>query len=55
VHDGGAGAQRDVVAVEGDVDVAERDVLTDELGRQLPQAGGERGAAPVDADDRELT
>ena len=51
---GRARAQRHVVAVEGDVDVAERDLVADQLGDQLAQARGERGAAAMDADDGEL-
>ena len=42
-----------VVAVEGDVDVAERDRLADQLGDQVAQRAGEHGAAAVDPDDRE--
>ena len=47
-------AQVDVVAVEGDVDVAERNVLVDELVDQLVQAGGEDGSAAVDPDDGDV-
>ena len=54
MHDRRAAAQRDVVAVEGDVEVAERHLEVMELGEQLPQPGGEHGAAGVDADEGEL-
>ncbi len=47
-------AQAEVVAVEGDVDVAERDRLAGELLDQRVQAGGEHRAAAVDADDGEV-
>ena len=49
-----AAAQRHVVAVEGDVEVAERHLDLVQLGEQLAQPGGEHGAAAVDADEREL-
>ena len=53
-HRLGAGAaDADVVAVEGDVHVAERDRLADELGHQVAQARGQQGAAAVDAHDRD--
>ena len=50
---GGGVAAGQVVAVEADVDVAERHRLADELGHQLAQPGGQHGAATVDPDDRE--
>ncbi len=53
VDDGRAAAGRDVVAVEGDVEVAERDVDVVQLGDEALQALGEHGAAAVDADERE--
>ena len=43
----------DVVPVEGDVDVTERDRLADELGDQVTNALCEECAAPMDPDDRE--
>ena len=46
-------AGADVVAVEGDVHVAERDRLAHQLGDQVAQADGQEGAAGVDADDRD--
>ena len=48
-----AAAHLDVVAVEGDVDGAELDLLSGELGDQVPQALRERDAAGVDADERD--
>ena len=42
----------DVVAVEGDVDVADRQLGAGQLAEQGVQAAGEQGAAGVDADDR---
>ena len=55
VHDrlGGRLAARQVVAVEADVDVAERHGLADQLGDQVAQARGQHGAATVDPDDRD--
>ena len=47
-------AQAQVVAVEGDVDVAERDGLVGELGDERVEPGGEHRAAAVDADDGEV-
>jgi hypothetical protein len=44
---------RQVVAVEADVDVAERDRLSHELADQVAQAGGQHGTATVDPDDRD--
>ena len=49
-----APAHLDVVAVEGDVDRAERDLAAAELGDQAPQALRERDAARVDADERDV-
>ena len=46
-------ADAHVVAVEADVDVAERHGLADELGDQVAQARAQHGAATVDADDRD--
>ena len=46
-------AALDVVAVEGDVEVAERDLGAAELADQRVQAAAEDGAAGVDADQRE--
>jgi hypothetical protein len=43
---------RDVVAVEGDVEVAERHLLVEQIAHQPVQAGGEVRAAAVDADER---
>ena len=43
------GAGREVVAVERDVDVAERDLLVQQVADELVQAGGEVRAAAVDA------
>ncbi len=45
-------AARDVVAIEGDVEVAERHLGAGELADQRVQAAGEDGAARVDAYDR---
>ena len=42
----------DVVAVEGDVDVADRQLGAGQLAEEGVQAPGENGAAGVDADDR---
>jgi hypothetical protein len=55
VHDGlgGGVAPRQVVAVEADVDVAERHRLPDQLGDQVAQPRCQHGAATVDSDDRE--
>ena len=52
----GCGAGRlgaDVVAVEGDVDVADRQLDRGQLAEQGVEAAGEEGAAGVDADDRQ--
>ena len=46
-------AQRQVVAVERDVDVAERDLVVQQVAHELVQALGEMGAAAVDADERD--
>ena len=46
-------AASEVVAVEGDVEVAERDLGAGQLADQRVQARGEDGAAGVDADQRE--
>jgi hypothetical protein len=46
-----AGPDVDVVAVEGDVELAERDLRAGELGDPAAQALGERDAARVDADE----
>ena len=43
----------DVVAVEGDVEVADRRLGLGQLAEQGVQAAGEERAAGVDADDRE--
>jgi hypothetical protein len=43
----------DVVAVEGDVEVADRSLGLGQLADQGVQAAGEDGAAGVDADDRQ--
>ena len=55
VHDrlGRGVAPGQVVAVEADVDVAERDGLPHQLGHQVAQPGGQHGAATVDPDDRD--
>ena len=44
-------AARQVVAVEGDVEVAERHLGAGQLADQGVQAAGEHGAAGVDADE----
>ena len=46
-------APLDVVAVEGDVEVAERDLGAAELADQGVQAAADDGAARVDADQRQ--
>ena len=46
-------AHLDVVAVEGDVDRAEPDLLAAELGDQPAQALRERDASRMDADERD--
>ena len=43
--------RRDVVAVEGDVEVAERDIGLEQVADELVQAAGEMDAAAVDADE----
>jgi len=43
----------DVVAVEGDVDVAERELGRDQLLEMGVEAAGEDRAAGVDSDDRD--
>ncbi len=48
-----ARVRADVVAVEGDVDVADRDGGVGELAEDRVQAAGEQGAPSVDADDRQ--
>jgi hypothetical protein len=53
VHDRRAGAAAKVVAVEGDVEVAERDVGAEQLVEEALQASGEKRATAVDADERE--
>ena len=50
---GGRLAAVEVVAVEADVDVAERHRLADQLGHQVAQPRGQHGAATVDPHDRE--
>ena len=54
VHDRRAARlpEADVVAVEGDVDVPQRDRLVEKLGHEVPQATGHKSAATVDAHDR---
>ena len=52
VQDGGVRAGPDVVAVEADVQVPERDLLAGQLLELLVQAGGEDGAAAMDPDER---
>jgi hypothetical protein len=47
-------AQVDIVAVEGDVDVTERDILRDEVVDQLVEARCEDCAAAVNADDGDV-
>ena len=47
------GAAAEVVAVEGDVELAERDVGLQQVGQQLVQPPGEERAATVDAHDGE--
>jgi len=49
-----AGAHGDVVAVEGDVELAERDLDVRALLDQPPQPLRERDAARVDADERNV-
>ena len=51
VQDGRVGPRRDVVAVEADVQVAERQLTSEQLLQQLVQAPGEDRAATVDADE----
>ena len=46
-------ARGDVVAVEGDVDVAERDLGVEQVLDEAVDPAGEHRAAAVDADDRE--
>ena len=46
-------AHGDVVAVEGDVDVAERDRLSDQLRDEITKPLGDDGAAAMDPDDGE--
>jgi len=48
-----ARAHVDVVAVEGDVELAQRDLGAGELADQAPQPLGEGHAARVDADERD--
>jgi hypothetical protein len=48
-----AGADVDVVAVEGDVELAEGELGALELGDPPAQALGKRDAARVDADQRD--
>ena len=43
-----------VVAMEGDVERAELELRPAPLGDQAPQARGERDAARLDADERDL-
>ena len=43
----------DVVAVEGDVEVADRQLGAGQLAEEGVQAAGQDGAAGVDADDRQ--
>ena len=47
-------AQPDVVAVEGDVHVPERDRLADQLGDEVANACGQHGATTVDPHDRDF-
>ena len=54
VHDGAGAAGRDVVAVEGDVEVAERDLGLEQVLDEAVQAAREDGAATMDADQRDL-
>jgi hypothetical protein len=46
-----AGAHLDVVAVEGDVQVAERELMAAELGDPAPDSLRERNTAGLDADE----
>ena len=48
---GSAARVRQVVAVERDVDVAERDLGVEQVADEPVQARGEMGAAAVDADE----
>ena len=49
VHDRRLGARADVVAVEGDVELAQRDVVLEQIAQQALQALGEDRPATVDA------
>ena len=53
MDDGRLGAPADVVAVEADVEVAERDVGVEQIVDESLDAGGEDRTAPVDAHDGE--
>ena len=55
VDDGlrGGGLGADVVAVEGDVEVADRQLRPGQLAQEDVEAAGQDGAAGVDADDRQ--
>ena len=55
VDDGRARPDAEVIAVEGDVDEAERHRLLEQLTGQSVQPPGEMGAAAVDADQRHRT
>src|SRR5207237_10757011 len=53
VDDGSGRPDREVVAIEGDVDVPERDLRLEQLAGQRVQAPGQDGSPPMDADDRD--
>jgi hypothetical protein len=53
VDDGRLGPLADVVAVEGDVDVPQRDLVAGELADECVQAARDDRAARVDADQRQ--
>ena len=52
MHDGSVRPGRHVVAVKADVEVAERDLGTEQLLQRVPQAACEKRAAAVDPDER---
>jgi hypothetical protein len=50
VHHRCLGPRADVVAIEGDVELAQRDVVLEQVTQQALQALGKNRATPVDTD-----
>ena len=52
VHDRGIGAALEIVAIEADIQVSERDLGIEQLFQLILQSMSEKGAATMDTDDR---